>query len=213
MRLSLTLALASSLTLCACGRPATEAPPITTSISGKVLDSSNGQAVSGALVATEPFVKQAFTSADGVYTIDTGLTVGTTYRVTASKAGYATNSVNIANIVEGKNTVADLPLTKAGPLLHLSVTSVQINAGDSAGTFRVENNGEVSQALAFNVSNPTASWITGATPNSGSVTSTPSVITVNINRSSLPAGTGNVTSTLDVTSNGGSGTVQISVVR
>lgn len=208
--------LSTALVLCAlyaCGRPESEAPPIVTSISGRILDASNSAPIASALIVTEPFVKQAFTSSDGVYTIDSGIVIGTTYRVTASKTGYTANSVNIANVVEGKNTVADIQLTLAGPLLHLSTTSVQINAGDSAGTFRVENNGVTSQALTFSIATPTASWITSVSPSSGSVTSTPSVITVSINRANLPSGTATVTSTLDVTTNGGSGTVQISALR
>ena len=200
------------LALLGCGRPGTDAPPIVTSITGRVLDSSNGQPVGGALVQTEPFVKQAFASQDGVYTIDEGIVIGTSYRVTASKSTYVANSVNIASVIEGKNTVADIQLARAGPLLHLSTTSVQIAAGDSAGTFRVENNGEISQALTFNVSK-TAAWITSLSPSSGSVTSTPTVVTVTIDRPSLPAGTGEVTGNVEVTTNGGSGTVTVHVLR
>ena len=205
--------LCGATALCvACGRPEVPDDPIVTSISGRVLDAETSDPIGAALVQTEPFVKQAFTTAEGLYTIESGLTVGTTYRVTATKAGYVDNSVSIANVVEGENTVADILLSPEGPELSLSTTTVQINGGSNAGTFRVGNSGDQTQALSFSVTSP-ESWVTDLNPSSGNVTSVEQTITVSIDRSLLPAGTGNVSGLVEVTSNGGSATVALSVVR
>jgi hypothetical protein len=195
----------------ACGRPPSDGAAIVTSITGRVLDASNGMPLVSAIVTTEPFVKQVFTNQEGQYTIDTGISVGVDYRVLASKTGYVTNSVSLM-ATEGVNTVADISVTKAGALLSLSTTSVTIAAGDSAATFRIENNGDKTQPLTYNLT-ASAEWIAMLSSTSGSVLSTPTVVTVTIDRSKLPTGTGMVQSNIDVATNGGSGTVQISVMR
>ncbi len=196
----------------ACGRPPSPQNAIVTSISGRVLDQATGQPIANALVQTEPFVKQVSTTAEGLYTIESGLAVGESYRVSASKTGFESNSVTIASIVEGQNTVADLSLSPEGPKLTVSTTAVQVNAGSSAGTFRVGNGGDKTKALSFNVTS-TDAFISQVSPNSGSVTASEQTVTVSINRAALPAGTSPVTATLDVTSNGGSAAVVVTVIR
>lgn len=195
----------------ACGRPPSDGDVIVTSITGRVLDASNGQPLANAIVTTEPFVKQVFTNQEGQYTIDNGIAIGASYRVSASKTGYVTNSISLM-AVEGKNTVADIAVAKAAPLLSLSATSLTIAAGDSAATFQIENNGDKSQSLTYTLTE-SSEWITTLSPASGGVLSTPSVITVAIDRSLLPTGTGSVQGNVEVATNGGSGTVQIVVMR
>ena len=206
MRMSLTFT--ALILVAACGRPEDAADPIITSITGVVKDVSGP--IANALVTTEPFVKQAFTNGQGIYSIEEGLTIGGTYRVTASKSGYVDNSVTISNIVEGENTVADILLEEEGPTLSLSTTSVLIGSSDSAAIFQIENSGI--DTLTYSLSSPNG-WVTSISPNAGSVTTTPAAITVSIDRGSLPSGTGNVSGTISVTSNGGGETVTLDVVR
>jgi hypothetical protein len=206
-----SVGLAAALSL-ACGGPPRVDEKIVTSITGQVLDAAGRQPIANALIQTEPFVKQVFTTAEGRFTIDTGLTVGMTYRVSASVDGYEGNSVTISNIVEGTNTVADILLSRRGPRLMLSSTSVQVNAGSTAGTFRIENAGDTSQGLMFTVT-AADPWITAVTPASGTVTSIPETVRIDVDRAMLPAGNAEISSNVEVASNGGSGTVVLRIAR
>ena len=205
----LLLALAA---LAACGRPPVEDDPIITSITGIVLDGDTSDPIANVLIQTEPFVKQVLTNTEGRYSIDESLVIGGSYRVSGSKNGYVTNSVEIASIVEGANSVADLVLNPEGPELTVSTTTVQINSGDDAATFQLSNSGDTSQPLTYSVTSVN-SWITDITPDSGSVLSTPVTVRVDIDRATLPAGAGDVLGSLEVTTNGGSQTVAVRVIR
>lgn len=206
------IALTTLFAVTACGRPEFEGDPIVTSITGKVLDSETSDPIPNALITTDPFLRNVTTNAQGQYIIDKGLEEGVTYRVNAEKAGYESNNQLIANIIEGDNTVADILLHPLGPELSVSSDNVLIGSGDDAGQFSISNSGDTSQALSFTASS-TNGWVTSVTPSSGDVTTMPINVVVDIDRASLPAGTGDISGSVSVTSNGGTATVTLQVVR
>lgn len=79
----------------------------TGSISGRVIDSSNGYPISAANVRTDPPTGSVTTDSKGGYSI--AYMPPGSYTITASKVGYASASVKVA-VVGGRTTTADLHL-------------------------------------------------------------------------------------------------------
>jgi hypothetical protein len=84
--------------------------PTTGSISGKVIDSTDGSSISSANISTDPPTSAVTADERGAYSISE-VPPGT-YTVTAVKADYIDASVQIA-VVAGRTTTADLHLAAA----------------------------------------------------------------------------------------------------
>ena len=187
-------------------------PVAATSLSGRVLDAETSAPVAGALIRTEPVSGQVTTDALGAYRLEEGLVVGESYRITASHPGYADNAVSVYGLSPGGNTVADILLARRGPQLVLSGLILPIPAGDSQASFGIANGGDPTKPLQFSLSSPDA-WVTQLDPETGAVTTGEQTVTVRIDRSRLPEGEDAVGGSIDITSNGGSGTILLQVAR
>ncbi|MHB1686561.1 MAG: FISUMP domain-containing protein [Ignavibacteriaceae bacterium] len=80
---------------------------ITGNMQGKVTNLSDGSAVSGASIKTNPTTSLAVSDQSGNFSIN-GIPSGT-YSVTASKTGYMNNSLNVS-VSSGKTAVANIQL-------------------------------------------------------------------------------------------------------
>ena len=109
---ALTIFVAAALWSCG-GKPtAIEAPQ--TTITGKVINKETKEPIAGAIVSSEPATQQTTTNAEGFYTLLTNVTVGQTYRVTATADAYQQNTVTVS-AAEGENTVGDIALSPEQP--------------------------------------------------------------------------------------------------
>lgn len=100
-----------------------------TTLSGRVLDAVDGRGVASAIVATSPASASVVTNASGMFVMETSLAVGSTYRVSARKAGYAPGFVDVT-VVSGSNQLADIVVARGPddvacfPLCRLDYTCI-----------------------------------------------------------------------------------------
>lgn len=191
--------------LFSCKKAPVDAPPVVTSITGKVADADSGTGIAGAQVTTTPATSSYVTASDGSYTIS-NLTTGQ-YTVTASKTGYNTNSTTVT-VTEGQTTTADIALSRTSPELAVSVQTLDFGSVQSNNTFTISNQtgiGTVNWQLSYN-----QPWIT-ISPASGSVTTNSTVINVSVKRDSLAYG--NYSGIINVSSDHGSKQINVIMVK
>ena len=100
------------------------------SISGKVVDDSTGEAVSGVAVTIQQFSNSVYTATDGSYRFE-NIPAGTNI-ITLSKTGYIYKKASI-NIVPNSSTSYDISITKLEPLDMVFVEGGTFQMGDNFG--------------------------------------------------------------------------------
>ncbi len=191
--------------LFSCKKAPIDAPPVVTSITGKVADADSGTGIAGAQVTTTPATSSYVTASDGSYTIS-NLTAGQ-YTVTATKTGYNTNSTTVT-VTEGQTTTADIALSRTSPELAVSAATLDFGSVQSNNTFTISNQtgiGTVNWQLSYN-----QPWMT-VSPTSGAVTTNSTVINVAVKRDSLAYG--NYSGVITISSDHGSKQVNVIMVK
>jgi len=179
--------------------PTTESST-TGDISGKLLDATSSQPISGASITTSPVTSSKTTDVEGKYLIE-GVEPGT-YTVQASKSGYKTNSTTV-NVIVGEEASADIQLSPLTPELSVSATSLSYGTSSTSLTFTITNSGV--RTLTWSIISP-ANWIT-VNPTSGSTENESDVVTVTVNRTGMDYG--NHYETITIASNTNSKTIDI----
>ncbi|MBQ5912837.1 MAG: carboxypeptidase regulatory-like domain-containing protein [Bacteroidaceae bacterium] len=175
----------------------------TGNLTGVISDSRSGAFLSGVSVALAPTGKTYTTGVDGKYEFR-GIE-SQEYSVSVSKSGYQSDK-RTAFIQVGQDTNLDFQLTPSTGNLVLSQNSIDFGNDATTLTFDIANNGNA--ALTWQLSE-NASWLS-CNPTSGSTQAgEKSSIVVNIDREGL--GRGNYSQTIAVSSNGGSGIINVSM--
>lgn len=170
---------------------------------GVISDSRSGAFLSGVSVALTPTGKTYTTGTDGKYEFRD--IESQEYSVSASKSGYKSDK-RTAFVQVGKDTNLDFQLTPSTGNLVLSQNSIDFGNDATTLTFDISNNGNA--ALAWQLSED-ASWLS-CNPTSGTTqVGEKSSIVVNVDREGLERG--NYAQTIAVSSNGGSGIINVSM--
>lgn len=193
-----------SLLLQACLAPP-EDEAVTTSLSGLIFDGKTNKPIAGAIVATEPATEQVKTDKNGKFRISTNITIGKTYRITASVAGYATNTASV-EAREGENKLADIALEKTAAL-SVNKTTLEFGATEKNQTLILKN--ESAGSLAYTLIVPKEDWLKVGGKLSGTIGAQATTISISVDRTGLTEGSYNAE--LVITSIAGEETVSISV--
>lgn len=149
--------------------------PTTGTIAGVVTDAVTGAPLSGATVVTQPATTTATTNAQGAYTIPS-ISTGA-YSITASRAGYNSNSTN-AVAVAALTVTVNLALTPQGGSITGVVTDASNGTPLSGATITTQpatSAATTNAQGAYTISNVTAGAYTvtasrtGYAPNSAAV--------------------------------------------
>lgn len=170
---------------------------------GVISDSRSGAFLSGVSVALTPTGKTYTTGVDGKYEFRD--IESQEYSVSVSKSGYQSDK-RTAFVQVGQDTNLDFQLTPSTGNLVLSQNSIDFGNDATTLTFDISNNG--SAALTWQLSED-ASWLS-CNPTSGTTQAgEKSSIVVNVDRKGLERG--NYSQTIAVSSNGGSGIINVSM--
>ena len=99
----------------------TDAPIITTKITGVITNKTTGVAVAGVQVTTTPTTSTITTDANGKYDFD-DISAGS-YVIQAVKSGYNNTQINV-NVVEGSTAKADMQIEEISAQLEVTPTFV-----------------------------------------------------------------------------------------
>lgn len=166
-------------------------------------DSRSGAFLSGVSVALTPTGKTYTTGVDGKYEFRD--IESQEYSVSVTKSGYQSDK-RTAFVQVGQDTNLDFQLTPSTGNLVLSQNSIDFGNDATTLTFDISNNG--SAALTWQLSED-ASWLS-CNPTSGTTQAGErSSIVVNVDRKGLERG--NYSQTIAVSSNGGSGIINVSM--
>lgn len=168
-----------------------------------ISDSRSGAFLSGVSVALTPTGKTYTTGVDGKYEFRD--IESQEYSVSVSKSGYQSDK-RTAFVQVGQDTNLDFQLTPSTGNLVLSQNSIDFGNDATTLTFDISNNGNA--ALTWQLSED-ASWLS-CNPTSGTTQAgEKSSIVVNVDRKGLERG--NYSQTIAVSSNGGSGIINVSM--
>lgn len=170
---------------------------------GVISDSRSGAFLSGVSVALSPTGKTITTGIDGKYEFRD--VESQEYSISASKSGYKSDK-KTAFVQAGNDTNLDFQLTPSTGNLVLSQNSIDFGNEITTLTFDISNNGNA--ALIWQLSED-ASWMS-CNPTSGTTqVGEKSSVIVNIDRKGLERG--NYSQTIAVSSNGGSGIIDVNM--
>ncbi len=170
---------------------------------GVISDSRSGSFLSGASVTLAPTGKTFTTGVDGKYEFRD--LESQEYSVSVSKSGYQSDK-RTAFVQVGQDTNLDFQLTPSTGDLALSQNSVDFGNDATTLTFDISNNGNA--PLTWQISED-ASWLS-CNPTSGTTQAgEKSSIVVNVDRNGMERGF--YSQTIAVSSNGGSGVVNVSM--
>jgi formylglycine-generating enzyme required for sulfatase activity len=178
-----------------------------TTISGKVVDATTGKPVPSATVSSEPATEQILTNAEGGYVLRASVEVGRSYRVTATAAGYAQNSIEAVARV-GENRIADLRLAPSVPSLTVFPDSLFFETTSQSKALVIHNAG--TGVLSWSITVPSEPWLR-VSPASGRTLGQDGTAIVTVDRS-LIASNGVYALELVVASDGGTKTVPVAVL-
>lgn len=176
---------------------------IPTSIKGTVRDAA-GAAMTDVSISTEPATQSIKTDASGSYNITQGITPRTSYRVTASKAGYVPGQALFIPY-EGALNQVDLMLAEAAPKLGVSRNTVDLGGHDTRDVIILVNQGTSGTSLSWAATTAT-SWL-HIDPASGTLGAKSATMTVTVDRSQFGTSYGQKSATIDVTSDAGSASI------
>lgn len=188
-----------------CGPKPTETAALQTQISGKVVDKATNNVIIGATITTNPVTSSVTTDNSGTYIIP-DLTPGQ-YVVTANKDAYGAVSVSV-NVTEGKTVNADIQLETLKPELTVSSETIDFDVADNNKTFTITNKNKMG-TVTWQISK-NQPWIS-VSPISGTVTTDTKIISVTVNRDSVPFG--NYAGTLTIASDAGTKTINVLMVK
>lgn len=175
----------------------------TGNVVGVVSDSRSGTFLSGVSIALSPTGKTITTGDDGKYEFRD--IESQEYSISASKSGYKSDKKTVF-VQAGNDTSLDFQLTPSTGNLILSQNSIDFGNETTTLTFDISNNGYA--ALTWQLSED-ASWMS-CNPTSGiTQVGEKSSIIVNVERKGLERG--NYSQTIAVSSNGGSGIINVSM--
>lgn len=199
-----------------------EIPDKVLAVSGKVLDVTNLAPIQGAIVTTEPSIGQIVTNGEGSYVFTgdqgTAISLGTQYRITATRPGYVQNS-GFVTVQPGHNRNVDILLAKSAEqfIITATPTSLSFTKGDFDGneaynqvTLKLANDAPTATQQAFTVTVPIQhqKWLS-VIPNTGTVGGTPLTLNVKIDKSTL---TDTKIGSFDIIGDGGGQlTIQVTV--
>lgn len=170
---------------------------------GVISDSRSGAFLSGVSVALSPTGKTITTGIDGKYEFRD--IESQEYSISASKSGYKSDK-KTAFVQAGNDTNLDFQLTPSTGNLVLSQNSIDFGNEITTLTFDISNNGNA--ALIWQLSED-ASWMS-CNPTSGTTqVGEKSSVIVNVDRKGLERG--NYSQTIAVSSNGGSGIIDVNM--
>lgn len=170
---------------------------------GVVSDSRSGTFLSGVSIDLSPTGKTITTGVDGKYEFRD--IESQEYSISASKSGYKSDKKTVF-VQAGNDTSLDFQLTPSTGNLILSQNSIDFGNETTTLTFDISNNGYA--ALTWQLSED-ASWMS-CNPTSGiTQVGEKSSIIVNVDRKGLERG--NYSQTIAVSSNGGSGIINVSI--
>lgn len=168
-----------------------------------ISDSRSGAFLSGVSVALTPTGKTYTTGVEGKYEFRD--IESQEYSVSVTKSGYQSDKRTVF-VQVGQDTNLDFQLTPSTGNLVLSQNSIDFGNDATTLTFDISNNG--SAALTWQLSED-ASWLS-CNPTSGNTQAGErSSIVVNVDRKGLERG--NYSQTIAVSSNGGSGIINVSM--
>jgi hypothetical protein len=175
----------------------------TGNVVGVVSDSRSGTFLSGVSIDLSPTGKTITTGVDGKYEFRD--IESQEYSISASKSGYKSDKKTVF-VQAGNDTSLDFQLTPSTGNLILSQNSIDFGNETTTLTFDISNNGYA--ALTWQLSED-ASWMS-CNPTSGiTQVGEKSSIIVNVDRKGLERG--NYSQTIAVSSNGGSGIINVSI--
>ena len=170
---------------------------------GVISDSRSGAFLSGVSVALSPIGKTITTGVDGKYEFRD--IESQEYSISASKSGYNADKKTVF-VQAGNDTNLDFQLTPSTGNLVLSQNSIDFGNEITTLTFDISNNGNA--ALIWQLSED-ASWMS-CNPTSGTTqVGEKSSVIVNVDRKGLERG--NYSQTIAVSSNGGSGIIDVNM--
>lgn len=180
-------------------------------LSGRVLDKVTERPVSGVQVDTIPPLAQATTNAEGAFRLGGAIETSGIYRLRFSKEGYEAQTVDQVNVPSANNTLADVALAPkaAGALLD----SMTVSLGDvaSATVMRIGNAGGRFAPMSWKLTS-SADWLE-VSPAQGVVVDDPALVTLSANRAVLGDRFGNYTTPVELTWNGGSATIMVTLTN
>ncbi|MBA2661585.1 MAG: SUMF1/EgtB/PvdO family nonheme iron enzyme [Bradymonadaceae bacterium] len=177
---------------------------VTTTISGRVYDSTTGLGLARVVVTTEPASSQVATNGEGLYRIETDVQAGRIYRVLVTRSGYLPNSTTI-DVAEGRNTAADIALYLQGPQLQVDTTTLEFGGRRERQQLFLSNVGR--GKLDYRVAPIAGDWLELESATEGSVTDTSQTLTFRARRTDLDIG--EYRTDVRITSNGGDVAINI----
>ncbi len=195
-----------------------------TAVTGKVLNSLNGEPIALAVVTTDPPTGQVLTNTQGQYVLDAtdfpGMKEGLSMRINVTRSGYLPNSANVT-LTKNKVSAADILMEKSANDFNVKVSPSLIDLGDKdfkAGsttvtkdiTIQLDGTKAAADTAAYTISIPSEDkdWISVDKP-TGTVTGSPKFISATINKAGLAAGS--YSGTIRVVVDGASGIEEIQV--
>ncbi len=191
-----------ALSLSTCSKKPTDVP-MTGQITGRVTDSQSGLPIELATITTSPVTASASTNTNGEFLVS-NVSPGS-YSVTASKTGYANNTVSVTSIA-GQDVAANITLAKILPVMGVAPTVM--NFGTTSTTLQLNiSNSTGAGTLSWTITKPAdAIWL-NLSVSGGQTLTTPSSVILTIDRTGLSPN--NYNTVLTITSNGGNTDVQV----
>lgn len=183
----------------------TDAPIITTKITGVITNKTTGSAVAGVQVTTTPTTSTITTDANGKYDFD-DISAGS-YVIQAVKSGYNNTQINV-NVVEGSTAKADMQIEEISAQLEVTPTFVDFGTDNSQAVLMINNKtgvGTINYTISKN-----AGWLT-LSQSAGSITTDVKNITLSVDRSKVSYGSFN--DAITITSNVGTAIVNVQMVK
>lgn len=200
----LMIFLMISLSSCKNSAP-TDAPVITTKITGVITNKATGVTVTGVQLTTTPTTSTITTDSNGKYDFD-NIPAGS-YVITAIKSGFINTQINV-NVTEGSTAKADIQIEELSAQLEVSQTFVDFSTSNNQASITINNKSGIG-TINFSLSK-NAGWLT-LSESAGSITTNVKNITLTVDRNQVAYGTFN--DVITITSNVGTAIVNVQMVK
>jgi len=200
----LMIFLMISLSSCKNSAP-TDAPVITTKITGVITNKATGVTVTGVQLTTTPTTSTITTDSNGKYDFD-NIPAGS-YVITAIKSGFINTQINV-NVTEGSTAKADIQIEELSAQLEVSQTFVDFSTANNQASITINNKSGIG-TINFSLSK-NAGWLT-LSESAGSITTNVKNITLTVDRNQVAYGTFN--DVITITSNVGTAIVNVQMVK
>lgn len=200
---------------CGGGGSSSDQPPIVTSLSGVVYNNAqSGTPISLATIETQPPTQVVTTGSDGRFSIAAGIQPDTLYAITASKAGFASDTQQVGAL-SGRDVFVTFNLDPLAGQMYVDPTEITFQiSGDKteSQSFRIENHG--SGQLDYQLTAAAPTWMTltssGSDTKGGSLApSSTDIITVSADSGKMAGATGSDDAQIFVSSVAGNAIVMV----